>query len=213
MSIVQNEIYGKNKGRIGNVILYNVDGQQRMRVLPLHIRDAKSPAQLLNRAKFNYIQKWSRTLQPIIRLGFQQRLPGRSIFNMFYHYNHSKVNGDRGEGLYFTWKELICSFGPLSIPKYRISFDKDTHTIHLEILAHEPMGSVFPTDKVMFCGIDTQKTELSFMHICDRFTPCVETVKLHAKDKWEELFIYVFAYNTELKLSSTSIAHSLKDLV
>lgn len=52
MAIAKNPFLGKLKGKVGNIILYTVDGEVRVRSQPFSYKDKRSPAQLGVRNRF-----------------------------------------------------------------------------------------------------------------------------------------------------------------
>lgn len=209
MGTTKNPLLSKGKGRIGNIILYNVDGEQRMRSLPLQVHNPKTPAQRLNRVKFNYIQACCREFKVALRFGFQQRQPGWSLSNMFYHHNHTKVRMDTSEGLNFVWEEVICSYGPLSAPNYKYWVEEDTHMMRIELLPQKALSSTYSSDRVIFFVMNTVKIRMECVSELDRFTPQIVQVDLASSGELHELVLYAFAFNMEERLSSTSTAHRL----
>lgn len=64
MAIGKSTLFGTLSGSLGNIIVYTVGGQMRVRTKPGHYRDQKSPAQLAQRRKICQIAELYAQLSP-----------------------------------------------------------------------------------------------------------------------------------------------------
>ena len=58
------------KGRMGNVVFYEYNGKQCMRTVAQHIKNPRTPAQQLQRAKLREATQWFKPLVEVNKLGF-----------------------------------------------------------------------------------------------------------------------------------------------
>lgn len=77
------------EGRIGNVVFYQSYGKQCVRTLAQNIKNPRTPAQQLQRAKFSAVTQWLQPLRDVIRIGY--------------------VDGDNGHHFCRAVKELLTN--------------------------------------------------------------------------------------------------------
>lgn len=129
MAILTDGVNGPVTGRLGNVVFYQVKGQNRARSLPRTPKRGRtpSPVQVIQRTKFKLMQNWLRPLKQLVRIGFGNYAPPKTGHNVAMSHNmrHAIVEKD-GE---FSVDPTAFRFsaGPLSPPvNARISVVGDT---------------------------------------------------------------------------------------
>lgn len=70
------------EGRIGNIIFYQRNGKQCMRIMPTKVKNPRTPAQQLQRAKMVAVTQWLQPLKEVIAKGFVEGSPS-------YHFNRA----------------------------------------------------------------------------------------------------------------------------
>jgi len=118
MAVLTEGINGPVTGRLGNVVFYEVKGQNRARSLPRASRRRRkpTPAQATQRARFKLMQEWLRPLKRLIRIGFGRYAPPKTGHNVAMSYNmkHAIVENN---GEFSVNPEAFCfSAGPLTPP-------------------------------------------------------------------------------------------------
>ncbi|MBE0650706.1 MAG: hypothetical protein IH595_07670, partial [Bacteroidales bacterium] len=80
-------ILGDFTGRIGNVIVYKLNGKTVMRIRPAGGKKKPSPKQKQNRDDFTHVMKYMRSLKWIINTGFYDVTNGRFAFHSAFSAN------------------------------------------------------------------------------------------------------------------------------
>src|SRR5690554_4694148 len=98
MAILTEGVSGPVTGRVGNLIFYQVKGQNRVRSLPRLTKRKPTPEQAAQRAKFKLMQDWLKPLKGLIRIGFGRYAPPKTGHNVAMSYNmkHAIVEDDGG---------------------------------------------------------------------------------------------------------------------
>jgi len=128
MAIITEGVNGPVTGRLGNVVFYQVKGQNRARSLPRVTRRKRkpSPEQAMQRAKFKLMQEWLKPMRGLVRIGFGHYAPPKTGHNVAMSYNmkHAIVENN---GQFSVDPEAFCfSAGPLTSPvNPRVSLGED----------------------------------------------------------------------------------------
>ncbi|MBE0651136.1 MAG: hypothetical protein IH595_09875, partial [Bacteroidales bacterium] len=80
-------ILGDFTGRIGNVIVYKLNGKTVMRIRPAGGKKKPSPKQKQNRDDFTHVMKYMRSLNRTINTGFYDVTNGRFAFHSAFSAN------------------------------------------------------------------------------------------------------------------------------
>lgn len=98
MAKLKNEIIGNVRGKLGDLIFYESNGETCIRSLPTYFKDRKSEKQLLQREKLKTIGKLFSVFQPAVRFEITKKHTSQS--SLF-----SKEN----------WKNILVTNGIVSI--------------------------------------------------------------------------------------------------
>ena len=98
MAIGKSTLFGTLSGSLGNIIVYTVGGQMRVRTKPGHYRDQKSPAQLAQRRKICQIAELYAQLSPQLLAYWKQLTTGTTLssYNLFMRANIKNLD-EQGE--------------------------------------------------------------------------------------------------------------------
>ncbi len=118
MAVLTEGVNGPVTGRLGNVVFYQVKGQNRARSLPRVTRRKRkpSPEQAMQRAKFKLMQEWLKPMKRLVRIGFGRYAPPKTGHNVAMSYNmrHAIIEND---GEFSVDPEAFrFSAGPLTPP-------------------------------------------------------------------------------------------------
>ena len=81
MSVVSKMLVCRLSGTLGDKVYYSRDGVNYVRKRTVHIHQPNSPAQLVQRARFNTILRFLKPLAVFLRVGFQSQSAKMSPFN------------------------------------------------------------------------------------------------------------------------------------
>ncbi|PPL00227.1 DUF6266 family protein [Parapedobacter indicus] len=118
MAILTDGVNGPVTGRLGNVIFYQVKGQNRARSLPrIPKRGRKpSPEQVMQRSKFRLMQQWLKPMKRIVRIGFGRFEPPKTGHNVAMSYNMRHAIVETENGFSVDPQAIRFSAGPLTPP-------------------------------------------------------------------------------------------------
>lgn len=116
MSITKSSLFSELKGSLGNIIIYEVDGQIRLRSKPGSYRDCKSEEQLKQRNRLKGAAGFYRFLDYPLYLAWKQMTKGTrmSAYNLFIKTNLLNFTA---EGKPADFKELQVCTGKLPSSK------------------------------------------------------------------------------------------------
>jgi hypothetical protein len=80
-------IFGDFSGRIGNVIVYKLNGKTVMRIRPAGRTKKTTPVQKQNREDFAHVMKFMQNLKPVLNTGFYDVTKGRFAFHSAFSAN------------------------------------------------------------------------------------------------------------------------------
>ncbi len=117
MAKLGDNIMGAGKGKVGDVVLYNMHGKSFMRAKPSKYTDRKSEAQLAQRAKMQAVSGFMAPLKELIRKTWATEAVGRAP----YHAAKSQIMRNAVQGSYpdfgINKEAAMLSKGPLPVPK------------------------------------------------------------------------------------------------
>jgi len=88
MGTIKKGILGGFSGKVGNVVGASWRGIEYIRSMPASVRNPRTEAQVTQRTRFALIGKMMKTLIPIIRLGYADKVgKGKSAFSEAMKYN------------------------------------------------------------------------------------------------------------------------------
>lgn len=204
MAVVQNPIIGRARGKYGPAIFQTVYQKNILRSKPLLYRDPASPAQQLQRAKFQLATFFiSRNLIPF-RIGYANASPFRSAYSsaMSYFINNSM---QFAAGLWsINFPAVMFSHG--SLPGFQdpqIDFF-DTSSLMVSFVDNSEASGASAVDIGHLIVFSTQMTQFYYVQ-----TPHVREASTMLVDfkNWppeEDAHIYIFAtQSTGLQISSS----------
>lgn len=117
MAKLGDNIMGAGKGKVGDVVLYNMHGKSFMRAKPSKYTDRKSEAQLAQRAKMQTVTGFMSPFKELIRKTYAGEAVGRAP----YHAAKSQIMQNAVQGSYpdfsINKEAALLSKGPLPVPQ------------------------------------------------------------------------------------------------
>ncbi len=117
MAKLGDNIMGAGKGKVGEVVLYNMHGKSFMRSKPSKYTDKKSEAQLAQRAKMQKVTGFMSPFKELIRKTYAGEAVGRAP----YHAAKSQIMQNAVQGNYpefsINKEAALLSKGPLPVPQ------------------------------------------------------------------------------------------------
>jgi hypothetical protein len=113
------------EGKIGNLVVYTMNGNTYIRTRPSQYKDKKSTAQLQQRRRFDLVLRFLKPLKDLIRIGFANDAIGRTAFQaaQSYHLKHAINNDDSSICLDYS-KTLLCK-GAVPLPQVIDVYQKE----------------------------------------------------------------------------------------
>lgn len=118
MSIITSPLFTEARGTLGNVIIYKVGDQIRMRTKPLAHRDKKSDRQIAQRKKLKNCLELYSVLDPVFACSWRMKAKDMVMngCNLFIKENIRNFND---EGNVADWANLKVSAGSYPFPENR----------------------------------------------------------------------------------------------
>lgn len=124
MGIMKDAVVGKVRGKLGNVVIYEVNGQVRVRMTPGSYKDRKSPAQLEHRAKVKGIAELYDKLDLQLVKYWKELTRGTTMngYNLFMSRN---IGNMTGEGKVADVAKVVLCQGDLEVPAWVKAEEKE----------------------------------------------------------------------------------------
>lgn len=123
-----NVLFYRGYGKVGNLVGYSIYGKQAFRAYQPVVRNPKSAAQTVQRAKIALLTGVSIVFRAAARLGFtdEARARGCSAVNYFVHMNYPNVTGTTYNNVNIDPSRIVCAKG--NVPSVTFSSAISTTT-------------------------------------------------------------------------------------
>src|SRR5690554_731708 len=115
MAIIDN-LFDSGRGRLGNLVVYKMNGMGIIRSKPQHYHDRKSPAQLTQRQRLQAVNNFLNPFSGFLKLTFSVEKPGRTARSEAQSYNmHNALSGAYPD-IHIDKSKALLSRGSLPVP-------------------------------------------------------------------------------------------------
>jgi hypothetical protein len=111
-----NNLFDSGQGKLGNLVLYKVGGQGRVRTRAEHFHDRRSPAQLAQRQRMQVVNSFLKPFRDLIRITFAAEAGGRSAVHAARAYHMRNALTGEYPGIAVDKSKALLSMGPLPVP-------------------------------------------------------------------------------------------------
>lgn len=129
MAIFDPTIFQGISGSVGNVTTYKLGDKHVARAKSFNVKDAKTPAQLKQRARVSVITKLQRSFREALGVGYCSA-SGKVCLNRFMKDNVGKVVVDDGMNVTLDLLSLTLSGGGLDTPRVEAEVGVDERQVH-----------------------------------------------------------------------------------
>lgn len=203
MAIFKSVLFTKLRKSVGNITMYELDGQNIVRGKH-YKRDVKSPEQLAQRARMKTVKKLSYDLWMALHTGFTAKNRSISI-NKFVSRNIGLMNPDEEYRVTYDVTQLKLSSGELLAPKVTAVIDRESNTVTFT-QEHQPLRPLAPDDDRVYgvvWGRESRKTQVFPLRL--RCEPGSTVVQLHESILKYPLEVYAFTVSGNGKKASETI--------
>ena len=137
MAKIVSPVFRRISKKLGSLVFYTMDGEQFARSQPSCVRDPRTPAQLLQRAKFGFLSQLSKEVLQALLLG-NSGLPARLLRGHFISRNMQALEDDGKGGFRLVKPRVVFTEGTLPAPSLEASVAADG--MGAEIRFVEPLG-------------------------------------------------------------------------
>ncbi len=116
MAVIDN-IFDSGRGRLGNLVVYKMNGLGIIRTKPGHYRDRKSSAQLAQRQRLQVVNGFLKPFSKLLRITFPAATPGRTARTEAYSYIMRNALAGEYPDIYVDKSKALLSRGPLPVPE------------------------------------------------------------------------------------------------
>jgi hypothetical protein len=99
MAIIDN-LFDAGRGRLGNMVVYKMNGMNIIRTKPERYRDSKSPAQLAQRQRLQAVNEFLNPFSKLLKLTFPAEKPGQTARSEAQSYNMRNALAGEYPGIY-----------------------------------------------------------------------------------------------------------------
>jgi hypothetical protein len=111
-----NHLFDSGQGKLGNLVLYKVGGQGRVRTRADHFHDRRSPAQLAQRQRMQVVNSFLKPFRDLIRITFAAEAVGRSAVHEARAYHMRNALTGEYPDITVEKSRALLSRGPLPVP-------------------------------------------------------------------------------------------------
>ena len=110
------DLFDAGRGKLGNLVVYKMNGMGIVRTKPKHFRDQKSPAQLAQRQRLQVVNEFMRPFLKLIRITFVPETAGRTARAEAQSYIMRNALAGEYPNIYVENSLALLSRGPLPVP-------------------------------------------------------------------------------------------------
>lgn len=175
MAVLKNGINGGFSGKVGDVVGYNLNGQQVIRAKPKRTIPP-TEKELLNRTKFVTSQKWLDPLCDFFRISFKGYQPTFQGATAAMSYNHKNALQKNEEGDFFINPALaLVSFGNQELPSTANAVNTENQEI---VLTWSKDGTYRYNDQAMVVAYDIKNGKVIYNAGISKRQTCTAILKL-----------------------------------
>lgn len=117
MAIIKPFSVGKTKGKLGDIIYYEVAGEIRARMVPTEVKDAKTPKQMAQRSRMKSVAEQYGMLDTQLYAYWKSLTEGTAMnaYSLFVSRNIRNIDGN---GEVVDYAELCVTAGDLLVPSW-----------------------------------------------------------------------------------------------
>lgn len=109
-------LFDSGQGRLGNLVVYKMNGMGIIRTKPEHYSDRKSPAQLAQRQRLQAVNNFLSPFLKLIRITFPPQRVGRTARAEAQSYIMRNALAGEYPNIYVDKNKALLSRGPLPLP-------------------------------------------------------------------------------------------------
>lgn len=152
MARTTKNVLGNQSGRIGQVVGMITDGVQLYRSYTDRVRNPRTKAQQLTRAKLGEFSLIARGFKSAIALGFKNsRKPLESVQNVFIRKNQSAMVGDTPSEIMFDYTQAKISEGAAVMAGFGSIRADEALTVDETFVPNSDIPGASSKDKVYMC--------------------------------------------------------------
>ncbi len=161
MARLKQGINGPGKGRVGNVIMYEMYGNTYLRSRPLTYKDKKSEKQLAQRQRLRLAQNLVRYLNHLLRITMEDIAIGRSAYHTAVSLNLKEAIEGEYPDQYINPEKVILSQGNLTLPNQASAVKTDDGILLEWSTENMREGFNHPSDNLIWCMKDLEIFEFA----------------------------------------------------
>ncbi len=162
MATIDN-IFDSGRGRLGNLVVYKMNGRGIVRTKPEHYRDRKSPAQLAQRQRLQAVNGFLNPFSDLLKLTFPAEKPGRTARAEAQSYLMRNALAGEYPDIYVDKSRALLSRGPLPVPvSATVTAQPDSLLIEWENDAEAVGSRAYDTLVVVALSEETGKVAYRF---------------------------------------------------
>lgn len=158
-----------SRGKLGNLVFYEVGGTGRIRTRAGHFRDKKSPKQLAQRQKLQVSIAFLKPFSKLLRITYAAEAVGRSAMQAAVSFNMRDALAGEYPDIFMEKSKVQLSRGPLPLP-LRATAATEAEGLLIEWENGDEAAGSRTTDTlvVMTFSSETGQADYRFTETCRR---------------------------------------------
>ncbi len=148
MAKLKNEIHGSVRGKLGDLVFYESNGETCIRSLPVSFKDRKSEKQILQRKKLQTVGKLYSIFRPALRFEITKKYTSQSSLFSKENWKNILVTND---SVSVDYKQLILS-NQLEINLLNLNVSRNANQVLFEWQADYLLDDSFHVLCAVYCS-------------------------------------------------------------
>jgi hypothetical protein len=185
MAILKNGPLGNLSGKVGNVVIYTMNGKMVMRSLPTKKRAKATGKQKASQELFTQVMKPIRLAKDFVKFGFAGH-KGHSPYHAALSINIKRMVDAGG----FSFGQLLFSSGKLAGPLNPM-FNLNGNLLQLSWEGSEPDKKSNLEDQVMIVVINVSRDLVEYKFYAGKRKASFAQIEIYGAQKGDQLEIYM----------------------
>lgn len=185
MAILKNGPLGNLSGKVGNVVIYTMNGKMVMRSLPAKKRAKACGKQKASQELFTQVMKPIRLAKDFVKVGFAGH-KGHSPYHAALSMNIKRMVDAGG----FNYGQLLFSNGKLAGPLNPV-LNLSENLLQISWEGSEPDKQANPGDQAMILLLNVTRDIAEYNFYAGRRKDCLAQMAIHGAQKGDRLEVYM----------------------
>ncbi len=199
----------KAKGRIGNLVFYNLKGEDLIRVIPANVHNPNTTAQSNHRTKVKLASKFLKTMNEFIKIGYQATSADYPA-NEARQYLIKNCFNITPAGPVLDYKKVLIARGDIPAPlEYKMSVEANSASISWKTSTRDTVKRQDDRAMVAMFMEDGEKSTSELMHTPAHRRDGSVTVTIPSHTVPAQIWMFFYNAEEEVGKSRKNISDSV----